>query len=226
MFPTALGDAWRTVLIKEQPGQLVYALYANNDALRPSGHLFTTGDLFANGTAQLPANAWSHLAMTWDGTTQRLYVNGSAGGVTRRRRHAREQRGCAALRRQRRVVGVVRREARRDPHLRPRAHPGRAAGGHDEAGNRFRSCGGPARRASPHGSQRAHAIPCPRPPHGRPEGAAPRSSEAPACQAKCAGHPSSQPRCAPDLRGTDPHREIGLAERRGTGDPRRRSLAL
>ena len=29
--PTALGAAWRTALLKEQPGQLVYALYANND---------------------------------------------------------------------------------------------------------------------------------------------------------------------------------------------------
>ena len=50
----------------------MYALYANNDLTRPSGHLFTTGDLFSNGTAALPLNTWSHLAMTWDGTTQRL----------------------------------------------------------------------------------------------------------------------------------------------------------
>ncbi len=40
--PNALGSAWRTALLKEQPGQLVYALYANNDFSRPSGHLFTT----------------------------------------------------------------------------------------------------------------------------------------------------------------------------------------
>ncbi len=77
VFPTALGASWRTAMLKEQPGQLVYALYANNDIARPSGHLFTTGDLFSNGTAALPLNAWSHLAMSWDGTTQRLYVNGN-----------------------------------------------------------------------------------------------------------------------------------------------------
>ena len=31
VFPTALGGMWRTALLKEQPGQLVYALYANNE---------------------------------------------------------------------------------------------------------------------------------------------------------------------------------------------------
>ena len=25
----------------------------------------------------MPLNAWTHLAMSWDGTTQRLYVNGA-----------------------------------------------------------------------------------------------------------------------------------------------------
>jgi glucose/arabinose dehydrogenase len=77
VYPTALGGDWRTALFKERTGHLAYALYANNDAVRPSGHLFTTGDLWANGTAALPLNTWSHLAMTWDGATQRLWLNGA-----------------------------------------------------------------------------------------------------------------------------------------------------
>jgi hypothetical protein len=81
IYPTALGGIWRTALLKEQPGQLVYALYANNDVNRPSGHLYTTGDLFTNGTAALPLNTWSHVAMTWDGTTQRLFLNGVQVGT-------------------------------------------------------------------------------------------------------------------------------------------------
>ncbi|MBN1527628.1 MAG: LamG domain-containing protein, partial [Thermoleophilaceae bacterium] len=81
VYPTALGGIWRTALLKERPGHLVYALYANNDISRPSGHLYTTGDLFTNGTAALPLNTWTHLAMTWDGTTQRLYVGGNQVGT-------------------------------------------------------------------------------------------------------------------------------------------------
>jgi hypothetical protein len=39
--------------------------------------VFTTGDMMVRGPSVLAANAWSHLAMTWDGTTERLYVNGT-----------------------------------------------------------------------------------------------------------------------------------------------------
>jgi glucose/arabinose dehydrogenase/PKD repeat protein len=74
--PSGAGD-WRTVLLKEQPGQLVYALYGSTDNNRPAGHVFTTGDIGVRGPAVLAANTWSHLAMTWDGITMRLYVNGT-----------------------------------------------------------------------------------------------------------------------------------------------------
>ena len=72
--PTGAGD-WRTVLLKEQPAQLAYALYASTDNNRPSGHVFTNGDQFVRGPSVLPANTWSHLAMAWDGANARLYVN-------------------------------------------------------------------------------------------------------------------------------------------------------
>jgi glucose/arabinose dehydrogenase len=74
--PTGLGD-WRTVLIKERPGQLAYALYASTDNNRPSGHVFTNADIMLRGPSVLAANTWSHLAYTYDGSTTRLYVNGT-----------------------------------------------------------------------------------------------------------------------------------------------------
>jgi glucose/arabinose dehydrogenase len=73
----ANASDWRTVLLKEQSGQLAYALYASTDNGRPSGHVFTTGDVMLRGPNALPIDAWSHLAFTWDGTTTRMYVNGT-----------------------------------------------------------------------------------------------------------------------------------------------------
>jgi hypothetical protein len=74
--PSALGD-WRSVVTKERAADaLVYALYANSDLDRPTARLFTTSDLGMSGDDPLPTDTWSHLAMTWDGTMLRLYVDG------------------------------------------------------------------------------------------------------------------------------------------------------
>jgi Concanavalin A-like lectin/glucanases superfamily/Galactose oxidase-like, Early set domain/Bacterial Ig domain len=78
-FPTANGG-WRTVMIKERPGNLVYALYANSDVNRPQVYGFTSSEVVAQGTAQIANNAWTHLAATYDGSTLRMYVNGVAVG--------------------------------------------------------------------------------------------------------------------------------------------------
>ena len=77
IFPTALASKWRTVLLKEAPGALRYGLYANTSTKRPSGNVFTSAGFDTRGPAQLPVNAWTHLASTWDGSTLRLYVGGT-----------------------------------------------------------------------------------------------------------------------------------------------------
>jgi len=64
-------------MLKEATGGLAYALYGNTSTTRPAGFLNIASDLDVTGPAALALNAWSHLAMTFDGTTMRLYVNGT-----------------------------------------------------------------------------------------------------------------------------------------------------
>jgi hypothetical protein len=75
--PSALGSTWRTVVLKEQPGNLSYALYAGTDSGLPSGHVFIGSDLDTRGPTVLPLNTWTHLATTFDGANLRLYVDGT-----------------------------------------------------------------------------------------------------------------------------------------------------
>jgi len=69
--PSAVNSAWRDVIYK---GNDNYYLEGTSDNGGRPGAGGTFGTIY--GTAALAANTWAHLAMTYDRTTLRLYVNG------------------------------------------------------------------------------------------------------------------------------------------------------
>jgi hypothetical protein len=80
VYPTAL-NSWETVVLKEAGSELAYALYGDNNgggSRRPGAwiRIGSGASTSALGTATLPTNTWSHLAMTYDGSQLRMFVNG------------------------------------------------------------------------------------------------------------------------------------------------------
>jgi hypothetical protein len=71
------GTGSRTIVLKEMPAGLAYALYSAVSGQRPVGYVHTRRDASAVGTATVPLNTWTHLAFTFDGSSLRLYVNGT-----------------------------------------------------------------------------------------------------------------------------------------------------
>ena len=78
--PSTLSG-WRTVLMKEKAGDMVYGMYTHDNAPRPAAYVSAPGHLSAAGASAIPLNAWTHLATTYDGTTLRLHVNGVQAGT-------------------------------------------------------------------------------------------------------------------------------------------------
>ncbi|MFZ4536438.1 MAG: PKD domain-containing protein [Propionivibrio sp.] len=85
VYPTT-NTGNRSVLIKENaPGNSVYYLYANtsddSNNTPLGGGVYGGQYQFVHGVSRLASSAWSHVTVTYDGVTERLYVNGQQVGT-------------------------------------------------------------------------------------------------------------------------------------------------
>jgi PKD repeat protein len=76
VYPTALTDGGKTVVMKENSGTEVYSLYASEDVNQPISYVNDGNYRSVSGLNPLQLNQWTHIVTTYDGLYQRLYIDG------------------------------------------------------------------------------------------------------------------------------------------------------
>lgn len=76
--PASVLTNYRTIILKERPNGAAYTLYGNSNTNRPMGEIAKSNGSIVDvkGTTQLPANTWSHIATTYNGSQFKFFLNG------------------------------------------------------------------------------------------------------------------------------------------------------